>query len=140
MYVITKDSKDVTAEYSHYHCALERQFILASRHIVKDLQLQREQFFSKGKWNLTATTNENSTTEEDYSSESYNNTAPASRKKRQAAPIIAAGSLLAGFLLRPAVSKFTGNLFGSNDEWASHFNSVKIHKINLLSKIMHSYE
>lgn len=139
MYIKTKDSKDVTAEYSHYHCALERQFILASRHIVKDLQLQREQFFSKEKRNLTVTATENSTTEEDYSSESFN-TAPAARKKRQAAPIIAAGSLLAGFLLRPAVSKFTGNLFGSNDEWASHFNSVKIHKINLLSKIMQSYE
>lgn len=114
---------DSLIHYNEYHCALERQFILAANHIVKDLkeQMEKMQYSKDGDDDLD---------DSDYSEE--DTSSRASRKKRQAAPVIAATSLLAGFLLRPAVSKFTGNLFGSNEEWISQFNSVNTHVIKLV--------
>ncbi|CAL8130118.1 unnamed protein product [Orchesella dallaii] len=78
-------------------CALEKQFIAASNHIVRDLQIIKNHLSEESKL----------------------------RRRRQATPVIAATSLLAGFLLRPAISRFTGNLFGSDEDWTSHFNSIR---------------
>lgn len=91
-------------------CFQDKQIQQISEHILRLLQQQRVQFTRENK--------------DDTSGHGTHGKNSSLRAKRQATPILAASSLLAGFLLRPAVSKFTGKLFGNEDEWIEQFNAV----------------